>query len=124
MLWRPENRSLRFSARNPDDSISSDGRVLCVMSRGWFSTRLVAASVELCLASTAYAATTRPTIAKCGSASLLSCVTNSKTNSSPVPWWVVIEEEAHAGKVARRLLLLKSMVDPPCPGLLELQEDR
>ena len=92
------------------------------MSRGWFSILLVAAGAEFCLASTANAGVTMPTVAEYGSASAPSRVVNSTTSSPPVPRWVVIEEEAHAGNVARRLLLIKPMADPPCPGFLELQK--
>ncbi len=92
------------------------------MSRGWFSNLLVAASVAFSLASTASAGATTPTIAEGASASVVLRVANAEANSSPIPCWVVIEEAAHPGKMARRLLLLKPMEDPPCPGLLELQK--
>ena len=101
-------------------SRATDG-CLCAMSRGWFSILLVA-SLQPSLASTAYAGTTTPTVAGRASASALLLVTDSQAPSPPVPCWVVIDEEAHAGKVARRLLLLKPKVDLPCPGLLELHQ--
>ena len=89
-----------------------------VTSRRWLSVLFVA----VCLASTAHARATTPTVAERTPGSVVLRLANSKAPLSPVPCWVVIEEEAHSGKVARRLLLLKPRVDLPCPGLLELQK--
>jgi len=99
--------------------VTDDGRR--EMSRGWLSILLVAASLELCASSASQAAATTPTVAEPACPSVVPHVAISKGASSPIPSWGVIEEEAHPGTVARRLLLLKPTVDHPCPGLLELQ---
>lgn len=91
------------------------------MSHGWLSILIVAASLEFCTSSISHASVTTHTVAERAPASVVSPVANSKVDSFPVPSWGVIEEEAHSGKVARRLLLLKPTMGQPCPGLLELQ---
>ena len=102
-------------------SRAADG-CLCPTARRWLVVLLAAVSLELCISSTSYAGATTLTVTERASASVVSPVSNSKAGSSPVPSWVVIEEEAHSGKEARRLLLLKPTEELPCSGVLKLQK--